>query len=189
LKFSIQRYLTLLVPATLIILADQASKEIIRRSLQFEETWVPWEWLAPYARLVHWRNFGAAFGMFQNGNVILATLAAVVAVMIIYYYPRVAPEDRLLRLALSLQLGGAVGNLIDRLIQGYVTDFISVGTFPVFNIADASISIGAVLLVISVWFKEKAESQKPDEEHHQQSVYPPAAGVGAGMNQEEGGDD
>jgi signal peptidase II len=78
--------------------------------------------------------------------------------MIIIYFPRIPREDWLLRLALALQLGGAVGNLIDRVTQGYVTDFISVGSFPVFNVADASISIGAVLLVISVLLKDREQA-------------------------------
>ena len=65
----------------------------------------------------------------------------------------------MLRLALSMQLGGALGNLIDRLTIGHVTDFISVGNFPVFNVADASITIGAALLFLSVWIRERAEKQ------------------------------
>ena len=68
-------------------------------------------------------------------------------------------DDWLLRLALSLQLGGALGNLIDRLTVGHVTDFISVGNFPVFNLADASITIGAVLLFLDVWLRERADKK------------------------------
>jgi signal peptidase II len=59
-----------------------------------------------------------------------------------------------------MQMGGALGNVIDRLrFNGSVTDFISVGTFPVFNVADSSISVGVVILLIGVWFKEMAEKQ------------------------------
>jgi signal peptidase II len=56
---------------------------------------------------------------------------------------------------MSMQLGGAIGNLIDRLTIGHVTDFISIGTFPVFNIADSSISVGCVVLLLGVWWQER----------------------------------
>ena len=111
----------------------------------------------PYARLVHWSNTGAAFGMFQNGSLVFTLLAFVVIALIIYYYPQVESEDWVLRLALSLQLGGAAGNLISRLtMDGKVTDFLSVGTFPVFNVADSSITIGVMILLLGMWAKERS---------------------------------
>lgn len=97
--------------------------------------------------------------MFQGFADIFAILAVVVVVVILYYFPRIPSNEWALRLALGLQLGGALGNLIDRLrFQGHVTDFISVATFPVFNIADASISIGVVILILSIWFSERGKS-------------------------------
>jgi signal peptidase II len=114
----------------------------------------------PYARIVHWQNRGAAFGLFQDGNLVFTILAIIVSLAIIYYFPRVSPQDWLLRLALGLQFSGAVGNLIDRLHQGYVTDFVSLWTFPVFNVADASISGGVVVLLISAWLHERSESRR-----------------------------
>ena len=60
---------------------------------------------------------------------------------------------------MSMQLGGAIGNLTDRLTIGHVTDFISVGTFPVFNVADASISVGAAVLFLGIWMMEIAEKK------------------------------
>jgi signal peptidase II len=83
-----------------------------------------------------------------------------VILAIIYYYPQVEAEDWTLKLAMGLQLAGAGGNLVDRLLMGKVTDFISVGSFPVFNIADASISVGVVVLLLGVWFKEQQEKKK-----------------------------
>jgi signal peptidase II len=76
-----------------------------------------------------------------------------------YYYPRVEESDWTLRLAMGLQLGGAAGNLVDRLLMQKVTDFISIGNFPVFNIADSSISIGVVVLLLGVWIKERSEKK------------------------------
>ena len=91
---------------------------------------------------------------------ILTVLAFIVIGAILFYYPQVSSDDWSLRLALSMQLGGALGNLIDRLTIGHVTDFISVGTFPVFNIADASISVGAAVLFLGVWLQERAEKKR-----------------------------
>ena len=134
----------------------------MRTHLPFQGTWLPsWlDWLSPYARIVHWSNSGAAFGTFQSGNSVFTVLAIIVIAAILFYYPRVEANDWTLRLAMGLQLGGAAGNLVDRLIMGHVTDFISVGSFPVFNVADASISIGVVVLLLGVWVRERAEKHQ-----------------------------
>lgn len=146
-------YLTLLGIAGLVVAADQWTKYLIRSRLAPGEQWTPWEWLAPYARLVHSDNTGAAFGLFQDGALFFTIVAVVVSAAILIYFPRVPDTERALRIALSMQLGGAVGNLIDRLLQdGRVTDFVSLSRFPVFNVADASISIGVAVLLLSTFF-------------------------------------
>lgn len=141
---------------------DQWTKWWVRENIAFGGEWLPdWlTWLSPYARLVHWYNSGAAFGMFQNGNLVFTILAFIVIGAIIYYFPHAEPDDWTLKLAMGLQLGGAMGNLIDRLLMGKVTDFISVGAFPVFNIADASISVGVAILLLGIWLKEREEKSK-----------------------------
>jgi signal peptidase II len=157
-----RNYAALLGLAAVIIALDQWTKWLVRTNLPFQGTWLPsWlQWLAPYARIVHWANSGAAFGTFQNGNTVFTVLAIVVIAAILYYYPRVDEQDWPLRLAMGLQLGGAAGNLIDRLIRQKVIDFIAVGDFPVFNIADASISIGVAVLLLGVWLKERSEKRQ-----------------------------
>lgn len=145
--------------AGIIILLDQLSKAWVRASLAPEEIWSPWDWLTPYARIVHWYNTGASFGMFQGWGQVFALLSLLVAAAIIFYFPRVPAEDWPLRLAMSLQLGGAVGNLIDRLTVGHVTDFISIGRFPVFNVADSSITVGVVVLIIGVWLQDRKQKE------------------------------
>jgi signal peptidase II len=160
----------LLSVAGVIIIADQLTKALVRANLDFSEMWAPWPWLMPFARIVNWRNTGAAFGMFQELGGVFTVLAILVALAILYYYPQVPRQDWVLRLAMSMQLGGAIGNLIDRLTQGYVTDFISVGNFAVFNIADASISTGVAVLLAGMWVKERQERAAP----------PPAPGPAAG---------
>ncbi len=68
-------------------------------------------------------------------------------------------NDWILRVALSMQLAGAVGNLIDRIVYGFVTDFISVGTFAVFNVADSSITVGVAVLLLGVWLQEQRQKK------------------------------
>jgi signal peptidase II len=152
----------LLGVAGISVALDQWTKWWVRENIEYGGQWLPegLMWLSPYARIVHWYNSGAAFGMFQNGNLVFTILAFIVIAAILYYYPSVEANDWTLKLAMGLQLGGAVGNLIDRLIMQKVTDFISIWTFPVFNIADASISIGVVVLLLGVWLKEREEKMK-----------------------------
>lgn len=159
-------YLVLCGVAGVVITLDQWTKWLVRENIEFGGMWLPdWlAWLNPYARLVNWHNSGAAFGMFQNGNLVFTVLAFIVIFAIIYYYPRVESSDWTLKLAMGLQLAGAAGNLIDRLMFGRVTDFISVGTFPVFNVADSSITIGVIVLLIGVWYKEQQEKKKAGEQ-------------------------
>jgi len=159
----VRSYLNLFVVAGIVIVLDQWTKELIRANIAPGEMWLPdgLDWLMPYARLINWHNSGAAFGSFQGFGIVFTILAFIVAGLIIYYYPRVDAEDWWLRLAMGMQMGGALGNVVDRLLhQGEVTDFISVGTFPVFNVADSSISVGVAILLLGVWLKEQAERKQ-----------------------------
>lgn len=157
-----RKYGTIGLIAIVIVLLDQWTKTLVRTNIPQGASWLPDSllWLSPYARIVHWYNTGAAFGMFKDASTILTVLAFIVIGAILFYYPQVSRDDWSLRLALSMQLGGAIGNLIDRLTIGHVTDFISVGNFPVFNIADASISVGAVVLFLGVWLQERADKKR-----------------------------
>jgi signal peptidase II len=166
LNSKVKDYLVLFSVAGIVITLDQWTKWLVRLNIDFGAQWLPgWlAWLSPYARFVNWSNSGAAFGMFQNGNLVFTILAFIVIAAIIYYYPLVESNDWTLKLAMGLQLAGASGNLIDRLVKGKVTDFISIGSFPVFNVADSSITIGVLVLLIGVWFKEQQEKKKAIEQ-------------------------
>ncbi|MEW5867786.1 MAG: signal peptidase II [Chloroflexota bacterium] len=148
--------------AGIVIFLDQWTKQLVRTNLMHSEIYRPDLWITQYARIVNWSNTGAAFGLFQNMNIVFTVLSFIVSAAIIYYFPQVSWHDWTLRLALSLQLGGAIGNLIDRLTQGYVTDFISIGAFPVFNVADSSISVGVAVLVLGMWLHEQREKTQPE---------------------------
>ncbi len=154
-------YLFLVTIAGLIVFFDQWTKNWVREHLAFGESFIPWDWMTGYARILNWRNSGAAFGLFQQGGGIFTVLAVVVALMIIYYFPRIGRGDWALRLAMGLQLGGAIGNLVDRLQHGYVTDFVAVGNFPVFNVADSSITLGVLILLLDVWLGGGGEEPQP----------------------------
>lgn len=157
----LRSYLGLFLISGTIVVLDQWTKWLVRTNISLGDVWLPGalSWLMPYARIVNWSNTGTAFGLFQGLGGIFTVLALIVAGVIIYYYPRVPAEDWWLRLAMALQLGGALGNLTDRVMRGSVTDFVSVGTFPVFNVADASITIGVIVLVVGVWWKERTEKR------------------------------
>jgi signal peptidase II len=164
LKQILRSYGILAVVAGLVIIVDQLSKAYIRANFtEGIDMWAPWNWMVPYARIIHVSNSGVAFGLFKGMGGIFTVLAILVALAIVYYFPRVPAEDWTLRLAMGLQLGGAVGNLIDRVINGYVTDFISVGNFPVFNIADASITVGVGVLLLGVYIQERRQKQQIEQ--------------------------
>lgn len=150
-------YLTLFGIAGTIIILDQATKSWVRANLALQEMWSPWEWLEPYARIVHWKNTGAAFGILQGLGDIFLILAIAVAIGIVYYFPQVPRKDWPMRLAMGLTFGGAIGNLIDRLTVGWVTDWLSIWRFPVFNVADFCITMGVIVLLLGVWYQERQQ--------------------------------
>ena len=138
---------------SLIIGIDQLSKSYLNTHLALHQR-VPVIKNFLYLTLVH--NRGAAFGILKN-QVPLFIIASIIAIVLLAGRLRAdrlrARTITLSSLSLGLILAGAVGNLIDRVFLGYVIDFLDVGFWPVFNIADSSISIGAVLLAYSL-FKE-----------------------------------
>jgi signal peptidase II len=155
-------YIILLLISGAIVAADQWTKALVRANIPLGTDWLPkgMMWLMPFARIRHWYNSGAAFGIFRNGNMVFTILAIIIILLILYYFPRTERNDWWLRVAMSLQLAGAAGNLLDRLAFTHVTDFISVGNFAIFNVADTSISTGVVVLLFGVWLKERAEKRQ-----------------------------
>ena len=160
--------LMLMLIALVVIALDQLTKRAVQQNLALGESLLvfpPWE----FVRIVHWVNTGAAFGMFQGGNAVLIGLTVAITLAILIYY-QTLPEDHLFqRICLALIVGGSIGNLIDRLTLGYVVDFVAVGRFPVFNLADSCVTVSVILLLISTIIEErKAQStEKPSEEDAQ----------------------
>jgi signal peptidase II len=126
----------------IVFTTDQLTKHLVRSNLGLGES-IP---SGGAFRIINAFNTGSAFGLFQDQTfpLILASIAGI-SILIIVYRKHSLPGP-LLRLSLGLQLGGAFGNLVDRLRLEHVTDFIRLGFWPVFNVADASIVVGIVIL-------------------------------------------
>ncbi len=151
----VYHWLLLAGVTALAIVVDQLSKAYVVAHLTLHESWMPLDFVEPVFRFTHVRNTGAAFGMFPDRGAVFVVIALVVSGMILYYYRQLDGHVWLIRLALGLQLGGALSNnLLDRLRQGYVVDFFNVGFWPVFNVADSCIVIGVGLLAFEMLREE-----------------------------------
>lgn len=139
---AIYKDLVLLQLAALIFLADQFTKYLARAFLHYGESFPRYG----FFRFTHTQNTGSAFGLFPDQNTALILVAFLGITILALLYRNLRPTTNLLRLSLGLQMGGAAGNLLDRLLQGHVTDFVDIGAWPVFNVADSSIVTGLVLL-------------------------------------------
>ena len=141
------RNLALFAVAALVILIDQYTKSLIRSTLALGESFVPIPALSGILSFTHIQNQGAAFGLFPGFSAVFLVVAIVVVLAISFFSGQLVRSSALLRVAFGLQLGGAAGNLIDRLTQqGQVTDFINFHVFAVFNVADSAIVVGTILL-------------------------------------------
>lgn len=129
-----------------VLLLDQYTKNLVETRLALYEVWAPFPAIEPFFRILHTTNTGMAFGLFQGGGTVFAIFAVIVAGAIVYFNHTLPGHETLLRVALGLQLGGVLGNFIDRMRQGHVTDFLDFGPWPVFNVADTALVSGVILL-------------------------------------------
>jgi signal peptidase II len=150
------------VIAGFILTLDLVTKLIIENNLEVNESYVPYEAIESFFKITHVSNTGAAFGLFPSGSQVITVIAIIVSLVIIVYNMRLPANHRLFRVALGLQLGGAMGNLMSRVRIGQVTDFLDFGPWPVSNIADISIVLGVILLAYLMLFEQKQESH-PEE--------------------------
>src|SRR5512138_1708089 len=156
-----RRWIMPMSVAALVVVADQAAKAIVRDRVALYETISV---IPGFFDLTHVRNTGAAFGLlnaveFPFKSIVMMVVAMGALVAIAGYAVRLGTHERLARVGLALILGGAIGNLIDRALHGYVLDFVDVYWravhFWAFNVADASITTGAVLVIVEVLFGGK----------------------------------
>jgi len=150
--------------ALAVTIGDQLSKTWIRSNLAVGQS-LPEE---GFLRLIHARNTGAAFGIFPNHTFLLTVVSFIGAAVVLFYTFYLCRRFLFLNNGISMAalgavLGGTVGNLIDRLTLGYVTDFIAVGTFPAYNVADASITTGVSVFAGSLIYLLVREKQEAKE--------------------------
>ena len=144
--------------ALLVLIADQLSKIWIRSSLDLGESLFD----IGLFRLTHIQNTGAAFGLFQDQSFALTIIAIISIVALLVFFLLFSRHSTILskglsKPALGLILGGTIGNLVDRLRLGCVTDFIDFGIWPAFNIADSAITVGVILFAYCLLSFTKAE--------------------------------
>jgi signal peptidase II len=158
------RGLLFLALAVVVVLLDQSTKRLAEDRL--ERTGirsVPLPFVGDLLRFTYVENRGAAFGLLQDQTAFFVLVGIIVIGVIAASYRYLPRSGFLLHLALGLQLGGAVGNLIDRVRQGYVVDFVDFGYhsnwWPVFNVADSAIVVGVALLALNALSPSPASAE------------------------------
>lgn len=148
--------------AVIIVALDQWTKWLVVKNMELGER-IPL--LDPTFALLSHRNRGAAWGMLEGQIWLFSIVTVIVIAGILYYFHKEAKGKPLFQLSLMIILGGAIGNFIDRLYLGEVVDFIDVlipiinYDFPIFNIADAALTIGVVMVMIVLFLEEKREKK------------------------------
>jgi len=152
------------VVALFTVAIDQVSKYVVVSNLELYASWAPIPAIASWFDFSYVTNTGSAFGLFQNGGMFFVIISIIVSLVILFYHKYLPDGAWLVRLSLGLQLGGALGNLVDRLRLGHVIDFIHFSFWPVFNLADSAIVCGVALLAFLLlredWLERKAAQQK-----------------------------
>lgn len=127
----------------LVLALDQVTKLVVSIYLNLGESW-PSE---GFFRFTYATNTGSAFSLFQDQTLFLIVASFIAILFLLYFYKIQSKPGLVLRIAIGLQLGGAFGNLIDRIWRGAVIDFLDVGWWPIFNVADSSVVVGMIALV------------------------------------------
>jgi signal peptidase II len=139
----------LLLTALAILIADQLTKALVAANLELGQRV---RVLGDLVQVWHAQNSGAAFSLFQGGSLVFLVVSVLSIGMVAYFHRSLRTQGLWLHLVLGVILGGTLGNFIDRLRQGYVTDWLSVGIgdarWPTFNVADSSIVVGIGILVL-----------------------------------------
>ncbi len=166
-----QRHRFVALLAVAIFALDQGTKAVVVQTLALGRSWPA----DGYFRITHIGNSGSAFGLFDGQNLVL-TIASVLGIGVLLLFYRSHPNpSRLVRLSLGLMLAGASGNLVDRLVRGYVTDFIDVGPWYIFNVADASLVTGVIILAVTIVRAEPAPAPAEPEPPEQLGAGEPVA--------------
>lgn len=156
-------YAWLLGTAAVVLSLDQLTKSLVRANLPLNVPWQPFPALDPIFTFRHIRNTGAAFGLLPGLGTVFMAVAVAVILAIIIRYRKMTDAPMILKLGFGFLVGGAIGNLIDRLRFGYVTDFVDFRWWPVFNVADSAVVIGTVIIVAYMLFAEAGQAHEAQE--------------------------
>jgi signal peptidase II len=153
------------VTALVVWATDQLTKTLVIQNLALGDSWRPYAGtpILELFALTHTKNSGAAFGMLPDAGLFFILVAVVVSLGIVWYYPRLDRSKALLFLSLGLMLGGALGNLTDRLRIGWVTDFVHIGSFAIFNVADSAVFCGVLALAFQMWREDEAKRHQEQQ--------------------------
>jgi len=154
--------LGLIVAASVVTALDQLSKFLIRANMSLGQS-IPED---GFFRITYITNAGGTWGIFDNTAFLTAATAVVVIATVVLYLRYPLAKRMPVKVALGLLLGGAIGNMIDRLSHGQVTDFVDVGAWPIFNLADCAIVVGVILIASYLIFSARTEKQtsKPKDD-------------------------
>lgn len=153
--------------AIAILALDQLTKYIVRLRLPIGSSWPNSDALTGrFFSFTHVENTGVSFGMFQGHNDVMVIVALVVVAGVLLYRRHVARKDTWLNVATGLIVGGALGNMVDRVAIDHVVDFLDFKVWPVFNVADTSVFVGVLLLTVHIWLEEheQQKSQRAEAE-------------------------
>jgi len=158
-----RRVILVIAVAIVVFVLDRITKIAVESTLPLGGSI---DVVGPWVRISHVRNSGAAFGLLPERTTLLSILSVVAVLAIVFYYRRLAADSRLIAATLGMQLGGAFGNLVDRVGQGYVVDFVDVGIpngvrFWSFNVADSSIVVGIIAVTALLWWEERQQARAP----------------------------
>jgi signal peptidase II len=154
-----RRVVLVAIVAVVVFALDRITKIVVESSVPLGSSV---DVVGQWVRISHVTNSGAAFGLLPERTTLLSILSVVAVLAIVFYYRRLAADSRLIAATLGMQLGGAIGNLTDRIGQGFVVDFVDVGIpggprFWAFNVADSSIVVGIIAVTVLLWWQERRQ--------------------------------
>jgi signal peptidase II len=144
------------IVAAIAVVLDQITKALVINAFGPSENGNATTIIPHVLELRHDENTGAAFSLFQGRSTTLLLIGVVVIGVLIYYYRALPQGNPLLRIAVGAVLGGAVGNLIDRVRLGHVTDWVHISHYPTFNLADSCITVGMLTLAVYLLFLDRS---------------------------------
>ncbi len=149
-----------LVALLIALPLDQLTKWLVTENLMRGESWPD----SGFFRITHAWNTGTAFGLLEGQGGILTVVSFGAVIALYWVYRSVTDPSVIIRVAFGLLLGGAFGNLIDRIRLGHVTDFVDVGRWPIFNVADSSILVGIAVMFTYFWLTEDRKTREASQD-------------------------